>query len=223
MSVSASYLSNTSKLSFLAIPLGPDCHFGASAPIEELLKSVQNVSLYDVQRIEPKLQGNFAYSYHVPRESMQDYCRVNLVEFLDIVNAEVRLKDKETCVFAKSDTDAQQYFQPYLTKESSEVEYCLVYKKGDMRTALVATEAKAVVHSSFQAVSQGVALAAEFVWINKFAKGSLIGMKQWLSLFWHLEMPFSLVPFMYPLPQLKARLPYWALWPTDEQTSAGAP
>ena len=92
------------------------------------------------------------------------------MEFLDIVNAEVRLEDKETCVFAKSDTEAQQYFQRYLTKESREVEYCLVCKKGDMRTGLVATEAKAVMHSSFQAVAKGVALADEFA-MDQVCKG----------------------------------------------------
>ena len=160
----------TEKLSFLALPLGPDCHFGASAQIEQLLNSVENVSVLDIQRIESKLPGYFAYSYKVPRDPEQDYCKINLVEFLHIVKAEIKLEDDETSVDIKSEADCQRYFQTYLTKEGSKTDYCLVYRKGNKRLGLVAAEAKAAVHSSFQAVAQGVALAAEFA-MDQVCKG----------------------------------------------------
>jgi len=101
--VTASHLSSSTKLSFLALPFGPDCYFGDSEPIKNLLRNVDNVSVHEVQRIEPKLPGYFAYSYKIPSNREQEYCRVNLVEFLDIVNAEVKTNDEDTTVDRKCD------------------------------------------------------------------------------------------------------------------------
>ena len=169
-SVSASNLSSSNKLSFLALPFGPECYFGDSVPIRHLLHVVDSVLVHEVQRIEPKLPGYFAYSYKTPQDPEQDYCRVNLVEFLDIVKAEVKIDDEDTSVDTKCDVDGQRYFQMYLTKERSKPEYCLLCKRGNKRAGAIAAEAKAVTNSSFKAVAQGVALASEFA-MDQVKKG----------------------------------------------------
>jgi len=93
-----------------------------------------------------------------------------LVKFLDIIKAEVKPDDEDTSVDTKCDADAQRYFQMCLMKEGSKPEYCLLYKRGNKLADAVAAEAKAVTHSTFKAIAQGVVLASEFA-MNQVSKG----------------------------------------------------
>ena len=159
--MSASRLSSSEKLSFLSLPFGPTCYFGSHPSINLLLTEVNSVSTEIFRRIEPLLLGRFALSYKTPTRPEQDFCRTNLVEFLDVV---INLVPTEirSVLQTKCDADAQRFYVPFLTKEGSLPEMCILYKSGDTRTGVVAAEAKSVFNSAFEATPQAVALAAEF-------------------------------------------------------------
>ena len=166
--VSASRLAGTEKLSFLALPFGPDCYFGGNPLINRLINDMKNVSAEEVNKIEPMLPANFAYSYKMPKNPEQGYCRVNLDEFLDVVKGLVPLEDSNY-LGTKCDTDARRYFKAFLAKESLP-ECCMVYKRGDIRAGLIGAESKKNGNSAFEAVPQAVALAGDFA-LDQVSKG----------------------------------------------------
>jgi hypothetical protein len=143
------------------LPFGPSCYFGSHPSINVLLTEVNNISIESVQRIEPLLLGRFAVSYKTPARPEQDFCRANLVDFLDLVNNLVP-GEFRNALSTKCDADAKRFYVPFLTKGDSLPEMCILYKKGDTRTGIVAAEAKPVFNSAFEASPQAVALAAEF-------------------------------------------------------------
>ena len=104
---SRTYQQRLIKIPLLALPLCPDCYFGAP---EHLLNNVENVSVFNVRRKNLNFQAISLDRTRCQTIQRKNECRENLMKFLDTVKAEVIFEDGETSVDNEYDVEVQQYF-----------------------------------------------------------------------------------------------------------------
>jgi hypothetical protein len=153
-------LNNSTAMSYMGMPYGPDCYFPRKDAVHRILNDVRDVPEEILQLMDMTDEFRCMYSYIRPLEPEEDDNRENLNYIMDQVHRNIKHSFRAN-ISVKSGGALHEYFSSHLCSRGSLEGPAILYGRDTFKCGLCASEAKGVYSGVEEALAQGVGMAAE--------------------------------------------------------------